>query len=78
MRMITERPFEVEDRVEAGHWEGDLIMGTGNRSAIGTLLERSTRYLILLHIKDGVSSAETVAQALGTALAVLPVPVATQ
>jgi IS30 family transposase len=72
MRMIGERPVEVEDRVEAGHWEGDLIMGTGNRSAIGTLVERSTRYLILLHLQDGVSTAETVAQALSTALALLP------
>ena len=72
MRMIGERPQEVEDRVEAGHWEGDLIMGTGNRSAIGTLVERSTRYLILLHIQDGVSTAETVTQALSTALALLP------
>ncbi len=72
MRMIGERPAEVEDRVQAGHWEGDLIMGTGNRSAIGTLVERSTRYLILLHLQDGVSTAETVALALGTALASLP------
>jgi transposase, IS30 family len=72
MRMIGERPVEVEDRVESGHWEGDLIMGTGNRSAIGTLVERSTRYLILLHLQDGVSTAETVAQALSTALALLP------
>jgi transposase, IS30 family len=72
MRMIAERPVEVEDRVQAGHWEGDLIMGTGNRSAIGTLVERSTRYLILLHLHDGVSSAETVAEALGATLGSLP------
>jgi len=48
MRMIAERPPEAQDRLQAGHWEGDLIMGPGNRSAIGTLIERSTPYLILV------------------------------
>jgi transposase, IS30 family len=72
MRMICERPVEVEDRVQTGHWEGDLIMGAGNRSAIGTLVERSTRFLILLHIPDQVGTAETVARALSVALSVLP------
>jgi IS30 family transposase len=43
MTMIADRPSEVEDRVEVRHWEGDCIMGAGNRSAIGTLVERRTR-----------------------------------
>jgi transposase, IS30 family len=73
MRMIDERPAEVEDRVQAGHWEGDLIMGAGNRSAIGTLVERTTRYLILLAFADGVASTDGVRQAITAALERLPV-----
>ena len=53
MVMIDQRPAAADDRVEVGHWEGDLIMGLGNRSAIGTLVERSRRSVILVHLPQG-------------------------
>ncbi len=52
MTMIDARPAVVADRLKAGHWEGDLITGEGNRSAIGTLIERQARFLILIHIPE--------------------------
>ena len=72
MRMIDERPAVAEDRVQPGHWEGDLIMGAGNRSAIGTLVERTTRFLILLRFPDGIATTDEVRDAITQALESLP------
>jgi IS30 family transposase len=68
---ISERPAEVEDRAVPGHWEGDVIVGKNGRSAIGTLVERKTRYLILLHLPNG-QSAEEVEKAMVAATKRLP------
>ncbi|UZJ26987.1 IS30 family transposase (plasmid) [Rhodococcus antarcticus] len=69
--MIEDRPASVNDRVEVGNWEGDLIMGPGNRSAIGTLVERSTRAVVLVHLPDG-RTAVAVRDALVEVFAAMP------
>jgi IS30 family transposase len=71
MVMISERPAEADDRAVPGHWEGDLIMGTDNRSAIGTLVERTTRFLLLLHLPQG-RTALSVEQSMRQAITALP------
>jgi IS30 family transposase len=71
MTMIDQRPVEAADRSEPGHWEGDLITGASNRSAIGTLVERSSRFTILLHL-PGRHTAEEVRDAVIAAFSRLP------
>ncbi len=68
---ISQRPAEVDDRAVPGHWEGDLIVGPESKSAIGTLVERSTRFTILLHL-PGRHDANTVAEAMIREMGHLP------
>ena len=70
MVMISERPAEIEDRAVPGHWEGDLIIGTG-KSAIGTLVERQTRYVMLFQVPKG-NKADDVRVALTDTIKKLP------
>jgi len=68
--MISERPAEVEDRAVPGHWEGDLLMGK-RQTAIGTLVERWSRYVMLFALPDG-HSADAVRVALAETVQQLP------
>ena len=68
---ISQRPAEAADRAVPGHWEGDLILGTRGASAIGTLVERTTRFTILLHLPED-HTAESVAAAMIEAMSALP------
>ena len=71
MVMISKRPAEVADRAVPGHWEGDLILGKGGKSAVGTLVERTTGYVLLLHLPRG-RGAEEVDAAMRHAIQKLP------
>jgi len=71
MLSIEERPQEVADRIIPGHWEGDLIIGKYNRSAIATLVERVTRYIILVPL-GGKRDATTVRKAMAKAVKTIP------
>jgi transposase, IS30 family len=69
--MISQRPAEADDRAVPGHWEGDLILGTNGRSAVGTLVERTTRFVLLLHLPHE-HGAEAVRDAITDKITTLP------
>jgi IS30 family transposase len=71
MVMISERPPEVADRAVPGHWEGDLLLGQDGKSAIGTLVERSTRFVMLFPLPNG-RTAEEVRSAMTKTIKTLP------
>jgi IS30 family transposase len=71
MVMISQRPAEAADRAVPGHWEGDLIIGKDCRSAVGTLAEQASRYVLLLHLPDG-RDAHLAERAMRQAIGTLP------
>jgi transposase, IS30 family len=73
MRLLDQRPAEVAERRTIGHWEGDLIIGANMRSAIGTLVERVSRYVVLVHLPNGYTAA-AMRDALTAQLLELPPP----
>jgi IS30 family transposase len=71
MTPIGERPVEVSERRVLGHWEGDLIVGRHGRSHVGTIVERATRYVVLVHLPEGAGT-DSVVEALSQAVEQLP------
>jgi IS30 family transposase len=72
MTNIKDRPEEIEGRLVPGHWEGDLILGARGASAIGTLIERTTRFVVLVHMPT--RKADVAASAFAGALNAIPAP----